>query len=337
MAERVRLSGPQKASLLLLSLGEDVSSEVLRYLSDEEIQHVTNLLSQVESLPSDSAQSVFEEFCREVGQAPGLPSDRRDYLRKVLSKALGKDKAENIMRRVDRGESASGIESINTLEAETMAKLLAVEHPQVIALVLAHIDYSKAGEVIRELPEELQQDVALRIARLDNVSPTIIHQVEEALEAKVQSLGAVRQTQKVGGVQSVAEILNQLSRSVERSILGFIEENSPDVAEEIKQLMFTFEHLAMLDDRSIQLILKEVDRNMMILAFRSASEGVKSKFFRNMSSEATEMLKEDMDAMGPVRLRDVEKAQQDIVKVVRKLDEEGKIILGRGGEDDILI
>lgn len=322
---------------MLLSLGEDISSEVLRYLDENEIHQVTTLLSQVESLPPESVQNVFEEFCSGIGRSTGLPSDRRDYMRKILTKALGKDRAETIMRDVDRSGTASELVTLNTLDAETLVQFLASEHPQVTALVLAHLDHSKAGEVLRGLPEELQNDVVWRIARLENVDPNVILQVEKVLEEKVQSVGVVTKTQKVGGIQSVAEILNQQSKSVERSILGFISENNPDMAEEIKQQMFTFEDLGMLDDRSIQLILREIGRDVMTMAFRSASESVKNKFFRNMSSEAAEMLREDMEAMGPVRLRDVEKAQQEMVKVVRRLDEEGTIILGRGGEDDILI
>lgn len=333
----MNLSGPQKASLLLLSLGEDISSEVLRYMDDNEIHQVTTLLSQVESLPPESVQRVFEEFCMGLGGQAGLPSDRRDYLRKVLTKALGKDKAETVMRDVDRPEGSSYLSTIYSLESETLSRFLSAEHPQVVALVLAHLDYAKAGEVLRSLPEELQNDVVFRIARLDNVDPTIINEIEGALAEKVESAGPVRQTEKVGGIKSVAEILNQQSRSVERTILGYIAESNPEMAEDIKQLMFTFEDLSMLDDRAIQVLLREVGRDLMTLAFRSASESVKSKFFRNMSSEAAEMLNEDMEAMGPVRLRDVEKAQQDIVKVVRKLDEEGTIVLGRGGEDDVLI
>lgn len=318
-------------------MGEDISSEVLRYMDDNEIHQVTTLLSQVESLPAESVQRVFEEFCSGVGHRAGLPSDRRDYLRKVLTKAIGKDRAETIMRDVDRPESSAYLSTIYTLDSETLSRYLTAEHPQVVALVLAHLDYAKAGEVLRNLPEELQNDVIFRIARLDNVDPTIIQEIETVLSEKVESAGPVRQTEKVGGIKSVAEILNQQSRSVERTILGYIAESNPEMAEEIKQLMFTFEDLSMLDDRAIQLLLREVGRDLMTLAFRSASESVKNKFFRNMSSEAAEMLREDMEAMGPVRLRDVEKAQQDIVKVVRKLDEEGTIILGRGGEDDVLI
>ncbi len=333
----MNLTGPQKASLLLLSLGEDVSSEVLRYLDENEIHQVTSLLSQVESLPAESVERVFEEFCLGIGPTTGLPSDRRNYLRKVLTKALGKDRAEVMMRSVDRPESASELQTLNSLESETLARFLTSEHPQVAALVLAHLDHGRAGEVLRAMPEELQQDVILRVARLENVDPTIILEVEKALAAKVQTAGVVSQTQKVGGIQSAAEILNQVSRSAERSILGYIAEGNPEMAEEIKQLMFTFEDLSMLDDRSIQLILREVGRDLLTLAFRSASESVKSKFFRNMSTEAAEMLNEDMESMGPVRLRDVEKAQQDIVKVVRRLDEEGTIMLGRGGDDDILV
>lgn len=337
MAERVNLTGPQKASLLLLSLGEDISSEVLRFMSDDEIHQVTELLSQVESLPAESVQRVYEEFCRGLGHGAGLPSDRRDYLRKVLTKAIGKDRAESFMREVDRAESASGLLTMTTLDSETLSKFLANEHPQVIALVLANLDHSKAGEVIRELPEHLRHDVVLRIANLGNIDPTVIQEVDSALEERVQSTGVVKKAEKVGGVRSVAEILNQLSRSVERTILDSVAEENAELAEEIKQLMFTFEDLSTLDDHSIQLILREVGRDLLTLAFRSASESVKSKFFHNMSSEAAEMLREDMEAMGPVRLRDVEQAQQDIVKVVRRLDEEGTILLGRGGEDDILV
>jgi flagellar motor switch protein FliG len=339
MAEKMKLTGPQKASLLLLSLGEDISSEVLRYLDESEIHQVTTLLSQVESLPPESVHYVYEEFCTGIGRTAALPSDRRDYLRKVLTKALGKDRAETIMKDVDKDgpTSSSSLATIRTLDAEMLVRFLSAEHPQVVALVLAHLEYSKAGEVLRGLPEEIQNDVVLRIARLENVDPNVILQVDKVLEEKIETTGVVRQTQKVGGIQSVAEILNQQSKSVERSILGFISENNPDMAEEIKQLMFTFEDLGMLDDRAIQLILRELSREAMTLAFRSASESVKNKFFRNMSSEAADMLKEDMDAMGPVRLRDVEKAQQEMVKTVRRLDEEGTIIIGRGGEDDVLI
>jgi flagellar motor switch protein FliG len=323
--------------LLLLSLGEDISSEVLRFMSDEEIHQVTALLSHVETLPTDSVQGVYEEFCRGLGHGSDLPSDRRDYLRKVLTKAIGKDRAETIMRDVDGPEGDAGLFTLTTLDSETLSKFLSTEHPQVIALVLAHLDHNKAGEVIRELPENLRHDVVLRIASLENVDPTVIQEVDKALEEKVQSTGVVQKTEKVGGVRSVAEILNQVSRSVEKTILGSIAEENPEMAEEIKHLMFTFEDLSSLDDRSIQLVLREVGKDLLSLAFRSASEGVKSKFFSNMSSEAADMLKEDMEASGPVRLRDVEKSQQDIVKVVRKLDEEGTIMLGRGGEDDVLV
>lgn len=337
MIERIKITGPMKASLLLLSLGEDLSSEVLRHLDKNEIQQLTGIMGKMDGLTLDSLNTVLEEFCLEVEKHVDIPPDGADYIKKVLTKAVGKERADAILRDADltdvHGESV--LKTLSKLDSESLGKFLEAEHPQVVALILAHLEQSKAGEVLSILPEDLQQEVVWRVANLETIDPNILLEIDRAFAAKIDA--ATVRTQRVGGVQSVVEILQQVSKASEQSILGYIGEKSSELAEEIKELMFTFEDLAMLEDRSIQTILKEINRDTLVLSLRGASNSVRNKLFRNMSSEASEILQEDMEALGPVRLRDAEKAQKDILNVVRKLEEEGTLVLGGRGEDDVLI
>lgn len=332
-------TGPEKIAILLLALGEDVAAQVLKYLDEQEIQRISNYMSQLGSVPADTINRIAEEFYRRVSEGGGLAHGGEEYLRKVLNRAMDPEKVEWILDNLTIPSEETGLETIKWLDPKTVASFTRNEHPQTIAIILAHLEPQQAGAVLAELPEVLRSDVALRIATLERVPPGVIKDLGEVLQKELQATGTVETFKKtsIGGVEVVAEMLNQMDQSVEHSILSKIEESNPDMAEQIRQLMFVFEDLANVDDRGMQAIMKEVSTDDLTLALKTASEGLREKIFRNMSERAALMLKEDLEAVGPVRLSDVEKAQQAIVRVAKKLEDEGKILMGKRGGEDVFV
>lgn len=329
-------SGYEKAAILLLTLGEDIASEIMKNLDAKEVRVIGNYLSKVTKLEPASIKTVIKEFC-EIAKSPdGFIFGGEDYLRAVLTKAMGQEKANKIIENLAIASEDKGLEALRWIDPRGIASLIKGEHPQTIALILAHLDADHAAQVVALLPEAVRSDVMLRMATIEGIAPGVINEIEEVLNKQLQMGGSVV-NKKVGGPDVVASILNYLDRSSESSILSNIEQNSPDLAEKIRQMMFVFEDLINVDDRGIQEILKEAGKEELVLALKGAGEEIKAKIFKNMSERASQAIKDDMEAKGPVRISDIEKAQQAVLKIAKRLEEEGKIIIGgKGGEDAFL-
>ncbi|GIX47049.1 MAG: flagellar motor switch protein FliG [Candidatus Tectimicrobiota bacterium] len=327
-----QLTGPEKAAILLLTLGEEVAPLVLQHLSEQEIQRLSNYISYLQDVEAPVVEQVLSEFDELVHGANSLIAGGKEYVRKLLLKVLDPKKADAILNNLSMPTMETGLEALKWLDAKTIARFLQNEHPQTIAVILAHLEPPQAGSVLGFLPPALQADVVLRIAKLERVPPGVIQELDKVLRHELKAAGAL-ESRQVGGVAAVAEILNNVDQASEREILNRIEETNASLAEEIRQLMFVFEDLLYVDDRGIQTILKEVANEDLVLALKTASEPLRDKIFRNMSQRAAQMLREELEVMGPVRVSDVEKAQQKITQVAKRLESEGKIVLGGKGEN----
>lgn len=333
-----KLTGPQKAAVLLIALGSDLSSRVLRQdFAEAEIEQVTQEISNMVKIPPEVRNAVLEEFLDLARARDYLIHGGLSYAKEMLEKALGPHKASEIINKLTREMKAIPFSSLRKTDPKHLVNFIREEHPQTIALILAHLTPDQAATILASLPPEVQTDVARRIATLDRFSPEVVSEVEEVLEKKLSSVAYQQYQSSVGGVQSLVDIINRVGRSAEKVILEGLERDDPALAEEVKRRMFVFEDLVMLPDNFIQRVLKEVNSKDLALAMRGANEEVCSRIYKNMSKRAAEMLKEEIELMGPVRLREVEAAQQKIVSVIRKLDESGEIVISRGGEDVILV
>ena len=332
-------TGPEKSAILLLSLGEDIAAAILKYMEEPEIQKLSNYMSQVDAVSGDTVNRITQEFYQKALEGGGLTRGGGEYLRKVLSLALDPEKVDWILENISVPSEETGLETIKWLDPKTIASFTRGEHPQTIAIILAHLESQQATAVLGELPEILRSEVAQRIATLERIPSGVLKDLGEVLQKELQATGTVETVRKstIGGVEVVAEMLNQMDQSMEHGILSKIEETHPDLAEQIRQLMFVFEDLIHVDDRGMQQIMKEVSTDNLVPALKTASEGLREKIFRNMSERAAMMLKEDLEALGPVRLADVEKAQQAIVRVAKKLEDEGKILIGKRGGEDVFV
>ncbi|OQP07980.1 flagellar motor switch protein FliG [Geobacillus sp. 46C-IIa] len=339
MAKRERkggLSGRQKAAILLISLGPDVSASVYKHLSEEEIEKLTLEISNVRQVTSEQKEEVLEEFRQLALAQDYIAQGGIAYAKEVLEKALGPDKAMNIINRLTSALMVRPFDFARKADPMQLLNFIQNEHPQTIALILSYLEPAQAGQILSALPQEMQADVARRIALMDSTSPEIISEVEQILERRL-SATVVQDYTQAGGIEAVVEVLNQVDRSTERTILDALEIQDPELAEEIKKRMFVFEDIVTLDNRAIQRVIREVDNNDLMLALKVASDEVKDIVFRNMSTRMAETFKEEMEYMGPVRLRDVEEAQSRIVAVIRRLEETGEIVIARGGGDDIIV
>lgn len=332
-----RLTGPDKAAILLLTLGEGRAGEILNRLDDREIQILGQRISKMEVLPTKQVASVLEEFVRMMENPEALVVRGDQFFKNTISRAMDLRRQEELLDKLDLETNPDFFQKIKKLDPRTVASFLRNEHPQTVALVLAHLERAQAGQVLALFPENLQIEVVRRIAGLDQVSPAIIEEIDAALReeiALVEEVGG----RMVGGPQSVAEILNQMERTMENNILKRLEEEDmEDLAEDIRRYLFTFEDLLNVEDRGLMNILKEVNTQELALALKAASDDLKNKFFRNMSTRAAEMLQEELDIMGPVRLREVEAAQQRIIQVAKRLEAEGQLVLTGKGSEDVFI
>jgi len=330
------LTGRQKAAILLISLGPDVSASVYKHLSEEEIEKLTLEISNVRQVAADEKEEVLEEFHQIVLAQDYIAQGGIAYAKEVLEKALGPEKAMNIINRLTSALMVRPFDFARKADPMQILNFIQDEHPQTIALILSYLEPTQAGQILSALPQEMQADVARRIALMDSTSPDIINEVEQILERRL-STTVVQDYTQAGGIEAVVEVLNQVDRSTERTILDALEIQDPELAEEIKKRMFVFEDIVTLDNRAIQRVIREVDNNDLMLALKVASDEVKEVVFRNMSTRMAETFKEEMQYMGPVRLRDVEEAQSRIVAVIRRLEEAGEIVIARGGGDDIIV
>ena len=327
------LSGMDKAAIMLLSFDEDSASEVLKLMDEREIQRLTSHASRLRTLNMEQISVVRHEFLvRLLDSSPLLIRQARDQLKGVLKKILPPERYEKFIEYLESGdELTEGFESIKWIDSSTIAAFLRNEHPQTIALVLAHMEVEKAAEILLQIPKDVQGDVVMRIANLDRINPELVKEVQEVIITEIMASG-VNKSRLVGGTMAVAEILNNLDSQSEDAIFSAVEQTDPDLADNIRELMFVFEDLLKIDDRGMQQIMKEVTNEMLTMALKTAPEELRERIFKNISSRAAEMIREDLTTMGPTKLSDVEKSQQDIVKICRRLETEGKIVLaGKGG------
>ncbi|MBK1812924.1 flagellar motor switch protein FliG [Clostridium sp. YIM B02505] len=335
--EGTKLTGMQKAAILFITLGPEASAGIIKKLPESEIQKITYEIANITSVSSDQREEILNEFLEMNKARDYIVEGGMDYARVLLAKALGQQRASEILEKVTEVTQQYRPFSIaRKADAHQLLNVISNEHPQTIALILCYLQAEKAAQVIAELPEELQSDVAFRIASMNNTSPMVIKEIEKVLESKLSSIVRTEVT-SLGGVDTLVDILNQVDRTTEKNITESLEREDADLAEKIKSSMFVFEDIITLDDVSIQRILRETDAKELALALKGCSEEVANAIFKNQSKRAAASLKEDMEFLGPVRLMDVEKAQQKIVSIIRRLDEAGEIILARGGEDAIIL
>ena len=332
------MGGMDKAAILLLSFDEDAAGAVLELMDEREIQRLTSHASRVRKLTMDQINDVRQEFLVRISDSsPLLIRQARDQLKQVLKKILPPDRFEKFIEFLETGDELSeGFESIKWIDSTTIATFLRNEHPQTIALILAHLEVSKASEIILQIPSAIQSDVIMRIAKLDRINPELVKEVQEVMITEIMASG-VNKSRLVGGSQAVAEILNNIDSKTEEAIFNAIEAKDSQMADNIRELMFVFEDLVNIDDRGLQMIMKEVSNDILTMALKSASNDMREKVFKNISSRAADLIRDDLETMGPVKLSDVEKSQQDIVKICRRLEGEGKIAIGGKGGGDIFV
>jgi flagellar motor switch protein FliG len=335
MMPDIELNGAKKAAILLLALGVEIASMVLKHMSEGEIQRISNYMSHLVEVEADEVNKVLDEFHYLVTAYDAMVMGGEGYVRKLLLKTLTPERANWIMGNLSVPSIETGLEALKWLDHRTIAGFLQGEHPQTVAAIMAHLEPAQAGAVMAALPETQRADVLMRIAKLERIPPGVIRDLDRVLQTELKATGAL-ETDKVGGVIAVAEILNNIDQASEHEILGSIEELDTDLAEEIRQLMFTFEDLQGADDRGMQAILREVSNEELTLALKTASEELREKILRNMSQRAASMLREELEIMGPVRISDVEQAQLKITQTAKRLEEEGKIVLMGKGDDSFV-
>lgn len=330
------LSGKKKAAIFLLGLGTELSANVFKHLSEEDMETLTLEIAGIKTIDNSVKELVSNEFY-ELFQARGyLLNGGIDYAKSILEKAIGSEKANELLNKLTVSLQVRPFDFARKTDPSQLLSFIQNEHPQTIALVMAYLTPDQASMILSALSPEKQVDVAKRIAMMDRTSPDVVREIERVLEKKISSL-ANQDFTTAGGLETIVEVLNRVDRNTEKTIMDVFERQDPELAEEVKKRMFVFEDIILLDDRSIQRVLREVDQKDLGLSLKSSSEEVSSKVFRNMSKRAADSLKEDIEFMGPVRLRDVEESQQKIVAIIRKLEETGEIIVARGGGDEVVV
>ena len=324
--------GLDKAALLLMTLGADAAAGVLRQLGPREVQKLSMKMSEMTPQARSAVEPVLAEMIESFGRGAMIQSDE-DQLREMLTKALGDERAGHLLSRMVSGSDTAGIESLKWMDAATAADLIKNEHPQIIATILVHLEYDQAGEILKHFSDRLRNDVVLRIATLDGVQPAALKELNDSLTRMLSGASTVKKA-TMGGVRHAAEILNFVGSNAETAVIDNVREYDPELAQKILDEMFVFENLIDIDDRGIQTILREVQSDSLIIALKGAPPELREKIFKNMSTRAAEMLREDLEARGPVRLSEVEAEQKEILKTVRRLAEEGQVMLGGKGGDD---
>ena len=332
-----KMTGPKKAAILLLALGEDAAADVMKNLEEAEIQQVGYYMSRFTDVSPEELDLVLEEFYRNSVMADeGVNiSSSPDFVKNALTKALRADRAKELSDNLRAGEEEAGLEALRYAEPIMISNYIRTEHPQTIALILSYLkNAEQSSAVLRDLPESLQADILYRMAVIESIPPGVISEMNEVLTEEMKTAGSMATS--VGGVEPVAEILNSVDKATETRILSSIEETNPDLAEQIRELMFTFEDMALIDAKQMQLVMKDVDQADMVLALKTASDAVKELIFSSMSSRAAEMVRDDLENLSPAKISDVEAAQQKIIKVVKKLEEAGTIIIAGAGGGDLV-
>ncbi len=335
--EYENLKGFDKAAILINYLGKEALKSLFKTMEDGDIRKLINLMSKYRIVPVHVTKKVLEEFYEMISETEDYIFSEAVSNKDSIVDALGEERARGILGGLNISSGgARSLESLEMVDAKSLATFLVNEHPQTVAVILAHLEPEKKGEVLKRLPEALQAEVVLRMANLDHVDPELIAEIDRVLKNQLANTATVEQA-SLGGVQPVAEMLNVMDKNTETSIMSRLEEKDPLLAEEIRKLMFVFDDITKIDDRGIQTLLKEIPNEKLLLALKTASEDIRGKIFKNISARAAEMLKEDLSNMGPSRLSDVEGAQQEIVNAARRLEAEGKILIARGGSEDAMV
>lgn len=331
-----RLTGRQKAAVLMITLGPQVSSQVFRHLREEDIEQLTMEIANVRNVQPEVRDQIVEEFYTMVHAEEYIAQGGMDYAREILEKSVGPEKTRNILQRLTASLQVRPFDFARKTDATQLLNFIQNEHPQTIALILAYLDPDQSSMILSALNPELQVDVARRLARLDQTAPEVIEEVEGTLERKLSAF-VTQDVAQAGGIDVAVDVLNLVDRGTEKTIMESLEEDDPELAEEIRMRMFIFEDLIQLSDRDLRTVVQEADPRDWQYALKTASEEVTAHIFRNMSRRQAEIIREDMEFLGPIRLKDVEDAQQRIVAVIRKLEEAGEIVIARGGEDEIIL
>lgn len=336
MVRKIELSGKEKAAVLLISLGPDKSAKIFKHLQEDEIEELTLEIANMRKISPEEKDRVLEEFYQICLAQEYISEGGINYAKEVLEKALGSQKAFDIVNKLTASLQVRPFDFVRKADAGQLLNFIQNEHPQTIALILSYLSPQQSGQILSALPQNKQAEVAKRIATMDRTSPEIIKEIENILESKLSSMVTQDYT-SAGGIQTIVDLLNSVDRGTEKFIMETLEIEDVELAEEIKKRMFVFEDIVSLDSTSIQRFIRDVDNNELAIALKGATEEVQDIIFSNMSKRMAEMIKEDMEFMGPVRLRDVEEAQQKIVNTIRKLEEAGEIVISRGGGDEIIV
>ena len=329
------LTGRQKVAIFLISLGGEISAKVMEQLREDEVEKIVFEIARIETIESELKDAVLQEFQELMMAQNFITTGGIDYARDVLEKTFGGQKATEVINRLTSSLQVRPFDFIRRTDPSHLLNFIQQEHPQTIALILAYLEPNKASQILQNLPDEIQSDVARRIATMDRTSPDVLREVERVLEKKLSTISSEDYT-AAGGVDSIVEILNLVDRQSERTIIESLEDEDPDLAEEIKKKMFIFEDIVMLDDRAIGIVLREVNTDELAKALKQVDAEVQDKIFKNMSKRAGSMLREEMEFMGPIRVKDVEEAQQKIVSIIRRLEEKGEIVIARSEEDELI-
>lgn len=336
MAQSKPDEGVDMSAILLFTMGEDDAAEVLKHLGPKEVQKIGHAMAALKAVPRERIELVMAEFNKQMSKGTAVAIDN-ETIKHMLTKALGDDRAANLISRIMQGGDTAGIEGLKWIDAATVADLIRNEHPQIIATIMVHLEYDQAGDIMKFFTDRLRNDVLLRIATLDGVQPVALRELNEALTRVLAGASANTKKAAMGGVRHAAEILNFVGQAIETSIVDNVREYDPELAQKILDEMFVFENLIDLDNKGIQLLLREVQSDSLIIALKGASPEMREKVFTNMSTRAAEMMREDLESKGPVRLSEVEAEQKEILKVARRLADEGQIQLGGGGEGDSFV
>jgi flagellar motor switch protein FliG len=328
-------SGVEEAAILLMSLGEVEAAEVFKHLAPKEVQKLGETIARLKVVPRERLNRVLDKFAVEAVEQHSLVPDTDEYVKSVLRKALGEDKANLLIDRILQGSDVTGIEGLKWMDPTTVAELLRNEHPQIVAATLVHLENDQAAAVMKCLPERQRNEIMVRIATLDGIQPAALKDLNEVMSHALAGGDKMRKS-SLGGVKTAAEIINQLGSALETSVLDYVRESDADLAQKLMDNMFGFDDLIKLDDKGIQAILKEVQSESLVLALKGATPEMREKVFKNMSSRAADTLREDLDGRGPVRVSDVEAEQKEMLKIVRRLVDEGQIVIASGGADDFL-
>jgi flagellar motor switch protein FliG len=318
-----------------MSLGEEEASEVFKHLAPKEVQRLGETISRMKAVSRDRVENVLENFEDIAAKEHMLVADSNEYVKSVLRKALGEDKANLLIDRIMQGNDITGIESLKWMDPSSVAELLRNEHPQIVAAILVHLDFDQSAEVLKLFSERQRNEVLVRIATLDGIQPLALRDLNEVM-SKVLAGGDRSKKSSLGGVKTAAEILNMLGSAVETSVLDFVREADADLAQKIMDNMFTFDDVEKIDDKGIQALMKEVQSESLVIALKGATPALREKIFKNMSTRAAETLREDLESRGPVRLSEVEAEQKEMLKIIRRLIDEGQIVLAGGGDDDFV-